>query len=93
MITKVASTVLAGLLLCGGLATSAQALDSQSPPAANVGTLKKSLPSKLTKEECEGAGGKVDTVNDCPTGAACFRAVLPVPTRAQPTPISGRRSD
>jgi hypothetical protein len=66
---------LVGLLLCAAFASSAQALDTKSPaPAVNAGTLKKSAPSKLTKEECEGAGGKVENVADCATGAACFRA-------------------
>jgi hypothetical protein len=73
--SKAVSLFLAGLLFCASLATPVLALDSQSPPAVNAGTLKKSVgPSKLTKEECEGAGGKVESVADCPTGAACFRA-------------------
>lgn len=72
---KVVSLFLASLLVCGILAAPALALDNQSPaPAVNAGTLKKSVPTKLTKEECEGAGGKVENVTDCPMGAACFRA-------------------
>lgn len=72
---KAASLCLTGLLFCAGFATPVLALDKQSPaPAVNAGALKKSLPSKLTKEECEGAGGQVQSVSDCATGAACFRA-------------------
>lgn len=73
--SKFVSLFLTSLLVCGTLASPALALDNQSPaPAVNAGSLKKSVPTKLTKEECEGAGGKVESVADCPTGAACFRA-------------------
>jgi hypothetical protein len=68
--------VCAALAFCVGLASSAMAVDNKVPaPAVNAGSMKKSVgPSNLTSEECEGAGGKVQSVADCPTGSACFRA-------------------
>jgi len=65
----------AGLLFCAAAAMPALALDTQNaPPRANAGALKKSVPTNLTEEECEGAGGKVVALADCGTGYACFRA-------------------
>jgi hypothetical protein len=68
-------SILAGLLFCAAFAAPVLALDAKSSaPAVNAGTLKKSSPTKLTKEECEGAGGTVVALTDCATGSACFRA-------------------
>ena len=75
MIKVALSSGLAGSLFCAVFAVSALALDTQpSAPRANAGALKKSVPTNLTKEECEGAGGTVVALADCASGSACFRA-------------------
>jgi hypothetical protein len=67
-------SLLTGLLFWASCAMPALALDAQSPAArANPGA-RKALPTKLTTEECTGAGGTTQTNRDCASGSACYRA-------------------
>src|SRR5437016_4088387 len=67
--------LLTGLLFWASYATPALALDVQSPATrANPGAARKALPTKLTTEECTGAGGTTQANSGCASGSACYRA-------------------
>jgi hypothetical protein len=69
-------SLLTGLLFWAVYATPTLALDVQSPATrANPDAArKKALPTKLTTEECKGAGGATQPNSNCASGSACYRA-------------------
>jgi hypothetical protein len=68
-------SLLTALLVWAAYATPALALDVQSPvKRANPDATRKALPTKLTTEECTGAGGTTQPNSGCASGSACYRA-------------------
>jgi hypothetical protein len=68
-------SLLTGLLFWAAYTTPALALDFQSPVTrANPNAARKAPPTKLTTEECTGAGGATQASRNCVSGSACYRA-------------------